>query len=85
VEHLAQRVQDGFVPLVRQMGGCRAHYLLDGGADVLITISIFDNSDAAFASNYCKQQQARSGIMSESLRGACQKVMVRNAPVAEVK
>jgi hypothetical protein len=51
VEHLAQRVQDGFVPLVRQMGGCRAHYLLDGGADVLITISIFDNSDAAFASN----------------------------------
>ena len=51
VEHLAQRVQDGFVPLVRQMDGFRSYYLLDGGPDVLITISIFDSSDAAFASN----------------------------------
>ena len=33
VEHLAQRVQDGFVPLVRQMDGFRGYYLLDGGPD----------------------------------------------------
>ena len=71
VEHLAQRVQDGFVPLVRQMDGFRGYYLLDGGPDVLITISIFDSSDAAFASN----ETAASWVetMSWSSRGACQK------------
>jgi len=35
VDHLAQRVQDGFVPLVRQMEGFQSYYLLDGGPDVL--------------------------------------------------
>jgi hypothetical protein len=41
----------GFVPLMRKMEGFRAYYLLDGGPDVLITISIFDSADEAFASN----------------------------------
>ena len=44
-------MQDGFVPPVRQMGGFRSYYLLDGGPDVLITISIFDSFDAGSASN----------------------------------
>ena len=48
--HLARRVQDDFVPLLRQVEDFRSYYLLDGGPDVLITISIFDGSDAAFAS-----------------------------------
>ena len=34
VEHLAKRVQDDFVPLVRQMEGFQGYYLLDGGPDV---------------------------------------------------
>jgi Antibiotic biosynthesis monooxygenase len=50
-EELARRVREGFVPLIRQMQGFRGYYLLDGGPDVLITISMFDGPDAAFASN----------------------------------
>ena len=37
---LARRVQDGLVPLVRQIQGFTGYYLLDGGPDVLITASI---------------------------------------------
>jgi heme-degrading monooxygenase HmoA len=46
---LARRVQEGFVPLVRQIQGFRGYYLLDGGPDVLITISMFDSADEALA------------------------------------
>ena len=41
----AQRVRDGFVPLMREMTGFRGYYLLDGGPDVLIAISMFDSAD----------------------------------------
>ena len=41
VEELARRVQEGFVPLMREMQGFEGYYLLDGGPDVLITISMF--------------------------------------------
>jgi hypothetical protein len=67
-EELARRVRDGFVPLIRQMPGFRS-YLLDGGPDVLITISRFDSADAAFASN-------EKGMPE---------VMVGNTLIAEVK
>ena len=36
---------------LRPVDGSRSYYLLDGGPDVLIAISIFDSSDAAVASN----------------------------------
>jgi heme-degrading monooxygenase HmoA len=83
VEHLAQRVQDGFVPMVRQMEGFQSYYLLDGGPDVLITISIFDSSDAAFASNERAADWVRHNVL-EFTRGMPE-VMVGNALVAEVK
>jgi hypothetical protein len=51
LEKLARRVREGFVPLVRQMPGFECYYLLDGGPDVLITISVFDSADLALASN----------------------------------
>jgi hypothetical protein len=44
-------VQDGFVPLTRQIESPRSYYLLDGGPDVLITISMFDSADEGFVSN----------------------------------
>jgi len=83
VEHLAKRVQDDFVPLVRQMEGFQGYYLLDGGPDVLITVSIFDSSDAAFASNENAANWVRHNVL-EFTRGMPE-VMVGNALVAEVK
>ncbi len=44
-EELGRRIGEGFVPMLRQMPGFRSYYLLDGGPDVLITISRFDSAD----------------------------------------
>ena len=43
----AQRVRDGFMPLMRELTGFRGYYLLDGGPDELIAISTFDSADEA--------------------------------------
>jgi heme-degrading monooxygenase HmoA len=83
VEELARRVQDDFVPMMRQIEGFQSYYLLDGGPDVLITISIFDSSDAAFASNAKAADWVRNNVL-EFTRGMPE-VMVGNALVAEVK
>jgi hypothetical protein len=65
---LARRVQDGFVPLVRQIKGFRGYYLLDGGPDVLITISMFDTADEALASNEKAADWVRNNVL-EFTRG----------------
>ena len=82
-EHLARRVREGFVPMMRQMEGFRGYYLLDGGPDVLITISIFDSADEAFASNEKAADWVRNNVL-EFTKGMPE-VMVGNALIAEVK
>jgi heme-degrading monooxygenase HmoA len=49
VEELIRRVQEGFMPIVRNMPGFRGYY--SGGPETLIAISVFDNADGALASN----------------------------------
>jgi heme-degrading monooxygenase HmoA len=82
-EELSRRVQKGFVPLMRKMQGFRAYYLLDGGPDVLITISIFDSADEAFASNDKAASWVRKNVL-EFTKGMPE-VMTGNALIAEVK
>ena len=80
---LAQRVQDGFVPLVRQLQGFRGYYLLDGGPDVLITISMFDTADEALTSNETAAEWVRDNVM-EFTKGLPE-VMVGDVLVTEIK
>ena len=82
-EELARRVRKGFVPIMRQMEGFRSYYLLDGGPDVLITISIFDSADAALASNEKAAAWVRHNVL-EFTKGMPE-VMVGNALIAEAK
>ena len=82
-EELARRVRKGFVPLMRQTQGFRSYYLLDGGPDVLITISIFDSADEAFASNEAAANWVRHNVL-EYVKGMPE-VMVGNTLIAEVK
>jgi heme-degrading monooxygenase HmoA len=83
VTELAQRVQKSFVPLIRQMQGFKGYYLLDGGPDVLITISMFDSADEAFASNEKAADWVRNNVL-EFTKGMPE-VMIGNALIAEVK
>ena len=79
----AQRVQTGFVPLMRELDGFRGYYLLDGGQDVVITISMFDSADAALVSNEKAADWVRHNVLEFS-RGMPE-VMVGDVLVAEVK
>ena len=83
VTELAQRVQKSFVPLIRQMQGFKGYYLLDGGPDVLITISMFESADEAFASNEKAADWVRNNVL-EFTKGMPE-VMIGNALIAEVK
>jgi heme-degrading monooxygenase HmoA len=82
-EELARQVREGFVPLMRQMQGFKGYYLLDGGPDVLITISMFDSADEAFASNEQAADWVRNHVL-EFTKGMPE-VMIGNALIAEEK
>lgn len=80
---LAQRVENGFLPLMRESPGFRGYYLLDGGPDVLITVSIFDSADEAFASNEKAANWVRNNVL-EFTKGMPE-VMIGDALIAEVR
>ena len=82
VEELAARVREGFVPLVRQMRGFKGYYLLDGGPDVLVTISVFDSADQALASNEKAADWARNHVLE--FTNGMPEVTVGNVLIAEV-
>jgi len=39
----SKRAQDSFVSLIRELKGFKDHYLVDGGPDVIITVSMFES------------------------------------------
>ena len=80
---LARRVREGFVPLLEQMQGFRGYYLLDGGPDVLITVSMFDSADEALISNEQAAAWVRNNVL-EFTKGMPE-IMVGNALIGMVK
>ena len=82
VAELAERVREGFVPLMRQMRGFKGYYLLDGGPDVLITISVFDSADQALASNEKAADWLRHHVLE--FTNGMPEVTAGNVLIAEV-
>ena len=82
-EELTRRVQDSFVPLLRELPGFRGYYLLDGGPDVLISIRVFDNADEALASNDIAANWMRDNVL-EFVKGMPE-VMAGNVLVTAVR
>ena len=60
----------------------KGYYLLDGGPDVLITISVFDSADQALASNEKAADWVRNNVL-EFTKGVPE-VTVGNVLIAEV-
>lgn len=79
----AKRVLADFVPLMRELADFRGYYLLDGGPDVLVTISMFDSADAALVSNAKAADWVRHNVL-EFARGMPE-VIVGDVLVSEVK
>jgi hypothetical protein len=83
VEEVTRRVQDSFVPLLRELPGFKEYYLVDGGPDVLISIRVFDTADEALASNEIAANWMRNNVL-EFTKGMPE-VMAGNVLVAEAK
>ena len=82
-EEVARRVQESFVPLLRELPGFRDYYLLEGGPDVLISIRVFDSADEALASNETAADWMRDNVL-EFVKGMPE-VTAGNVLVAEGK
>jgi heme-degrading monooxygenase HmoA len=82
-DELARHVREGFVPLIRQMEGFRSYYLLDGGPNVLITISRFNSAEEAFASNEKAADWVRNNVL-EFTKGMPE-IMAGQTLIAEVE
>jgi hypothetical protein len=48
---LAQRVNDGFLPIISQSPGFTAYYLVDAGNDIVASVSVFQDQAGAEESN----------------------------------
>jgi heme-degrading monooxygenase HmoA len=83
VEELIRRVQEGFVPIVRNMPGFRGYSLVNGGPEVLIAISVFDNAHGALASNEQAADWVRKNVL-DSATGRPE-VIVGDVVISEVK
>jgi len=82
-EEVTRRVQESFVPLLRELPGFRDYYLLDGGPDVLISIRVFDSADEALVSNETAANWMRDNVL-DFVKGMPD-VMVGNVLVADTK
>jgi hypothetical protein len=82
-DEVTRRVNDGFVPLIRDLPDFRNYYLLDGGQDTIVSIRVFDSADEALASNETAAEWMRDNVM-EFVRGMPE-VMVGTVIIAESK
>ncbi len=63
VEEVARRVQEGFVPIMRQAPGYIAYYAIDVGAGFVASISIFETQAQADDSNRMAAEWVRQNIV----------------------
>jgi hypothetical protein len=83
VEELTRRVEAGFVPLVRRMKGFKGYYLVSGGQNILIAMSVFDTAEQALASNEIAANWVSNNVL-ESTTGTPE-VIVGDILISEVK
>ena len=60
----AQRVNDGFVPLISQIPGFVAYYWVDAGGGVMISTSVFQDQASAEESNRRAADYVRQNLVS---------------------
>ena len=68
VEEVARRAEAGLAPILRQSLGFRGYYVINGGNDVGVSITLFDTQDAVREAH----QRAMSWIrdnLSDSYEG----------------
>ena len=61
-DELTRRVQEEFVPLLRELPGFKGYHLMDCGGGDVASISIFESREAALTSNDRAREWAERSI-----------------------
>ena len=61
-DELTRRVQEEFVPILRQLPGFKGYHLMDCGGGEVASISMFESREAALASNDRAREWAERSI-----------------------
>lgn len=64
IRQLKQRLQDKFVPIVREVPGFHSYYAIDIGGTQLLTVSVFDDKNGCAEST----RRASEFVKSDALR-----------------
>ena len=51
-QQVAQLAEEGFVPIISELPGFVAHYLVDAGDGVMVATSVFEHKDAEEQSTF---------------------------------
>jgi len=51
-QKVAQKVQEGFLPIISEMPGFVAYYFVDAGDGVMVSTSVFEHKDAEEQTNF---------------------------------
>jgi quinol monooxygenase YgiN len=51
VDELVRRVNEGFIPIIKDAPGFLAYYALDSGSDTITSVSVFEDEAGAEESN----------------------------------
>ena len=51
-QEVAQLVDEGFIPIISEMPGFVAYYLVNAGDSVMVSTSVFEHKDAEEQSNF---------------------------------
>jgi hypothetical protein len=51
-QKVAQKVQEGFLPIISEMEGFVAYYFVDAGDGVMVSTSVFEHKDAEEQTNF---------------------------------
>jgi hypothetical protein len=64
VDEIAGRISEGFVPVIRDIPGFVAYYVVDTGTGIAISISIFDNQAGAEQSAAAARDHIKENLAS---------------------
>ena len=64
VEELMRRVNEGFIPIIKDAPGFLAYYAVDSGLGTVTTVSVFENQAGADESNRMAADWVRENLAS---------------------
>jgi len=66
-QELAQRIEEEFIPVLKETSGFRGWYIIDGGNGALASVTLFDSLEDTLAANEKSAQWIRDNDAADLL------------------